>query len=210
MAASWVQMRAIGTPRSERGGLGVTPQLYEEMSLIRNTLLENMREEAPVNKNPNAPNRGALRKSIKASPWVTNGSIWRTDFSALDYIQYVIHGTKPHEIRPRKPGGVLAIRGPIGVSSSLPAISHLSSGGKPMTLGRRGGPSIFSAPPGHPELRGDTIFLNVVHHPGTQANNFVERAMLKTFVETMPGFTERVKQAIEDEVIQFTIVRRVA
>ena len=206
---AFVQVRAIGISRSARSGPGVTPALYEEMSLLRNTLLNAMREEAPVNKNPNAPNRGALRKSIKASPWETNGTFWRTQFSALDYIHFVIHGTKPHIIS-AKPGGVLAFEwsGRAGDSVKLPAISHISSGGVAGRLGRRGGPSIFNAPAGHVELRGDAMFLTFVHHPGTQANNFVERALLKTFVEQMPGFTRRVREAIEDELLQFTLVRR--
>ena len=202
---AWVTIRAIGTSPSSRRGPGVTPTLYAEMSLLRNSLLNAMREEAPVNKNPNAKNRGALRKSIKASPWMTNGVIWRTEFSALEYIKYVIHGTRPHKIQ-AKAGGVLAFNwaGP-GVSSGLPAISHLSSGGVAGALGRRGGSSIFRAPAGHVELRGDTMFLTFVNHPGTKANNFVERALTRTMVLGVPGFTRRVRQAIEDDLIQLVM-----
>ncbi|HEV2036886.1 MAG TPA: hypothetical protein VGU71_22270 [Candidatus Dormibacteraeota bacterium] len=203
---TWVTVRAIGSRPSSRRGPGVTPTLYNEMSLLRNSLLSNMREEAPVNKNPSAPNRGALRKSIRASPWMTNGTIWRTEFTALEYIRYVIHGTRPHRIE-AKPGGVLAFSwSGAGVSGSLPPISHLTSGmlGR---LGRRGGTSIFSVPPGHVELRGGTLFLRfAVNHPGTQANNFVQRAVDRTMRLGTPGFTKRVQQAIEDDLLQLVMV----
>src|SRR5579859_622227 len=161
---AWVAVRAIGSPRGARRGPGVTPTLYAEMSLLRNTLLQNMREEAPVNKNPNAPNRGALRKSLRAGPWLTNGHIWRAEYSALDYIKFVIHDTRPHRIT-AKAGGVLAIQGPIGVSSGLKPLTYTGVAGK---LGRKGGPSIFSAPRGYAQLRGDVIFLSFVNHPGTR------------------------------------------
>lgn len=196
-------MRAIGSSRASRRGPGVTPTLYNEMSLLRNSLLQNMREEAPVNKSPNAKNRGALRASLRASPWMTNGAQWRTEFSALDYIRYVIHDTKPHRIE-AKAGGVLAFSwsGRSGASGALSAISHLSSGGAAFTLGRRGGSALHSAPAGHVELRGGTIFLTFVNHPGTKANNFVQRAVERTMVAGVPGFTKRVQQAIEDDIIQ--------
>ena len=51
---SWVTIRAVGSNRASRSGPGVTPTLYNEMSLLRNSLLQNMIEEAPVNKNPQA------------------------------------------------------------------------------------------------------------------------------------------------------------
>jgi hypothetical protein len=200
---AWITMRAVGTPRSARRGPGVTPTLYNEMSLLRNSLLNAMREEAPVNKNPDAKNRGALRASLRAGPWETDGKHWRTVFTANSYIKFVLKDTRPHLIE-AKPGGVLAFNwsGKAGESFKVPAISHVSIGAITGTLGRRGGPSIRSAPAGHVELRGNTIFLTVVHHPGTKANDFVERALVRTMVAGVPGFTQRVKQAIDDELIQ--------
>lgn len=203
--AGWVTIRAIGSRPSSRRGPGVTPTLYTEMSLLRNSLVQNMREEAPVNKNPSAPNRGALRKSIKASPWMTNGTIWRTEFSALEYIKYVIGGTRAHVIQ-AKPGGVLAFSwSGAGASGALSPISHLSAGGLVATLGRRGGTSIFKVPAGYSELRGGQIFLRIVHHPGTQPNNFVQRAVQRTMVMGVPGFTKRVQQAIEDDLLELVM-----
>jgi hypothetical protein len=204
---AWVSMRAIGTQPASRRGPGVSPTLYTEMSLLRNTLLNAMREQAPVNKNPSAKNRGALRRSLRASPWLTDGIHWRSEFSALDYIKFVIHDTRPHIIH-AKPGGVLAFNwsGRAGESVKLPAISHLSTGGNAGALGRRGGPSIFQAPAGHVQLQGDMVFLTIVHHPGTKANNFVERAVNATLVVGMPGFTRRVQQAMEDGLIQLMVV----
>jgi hypothetical protein len=198
---SWVTMRAIGSSRAARSGPGVTPSLYAEMSLLRNTLLQNMREEAPVNKNPQAPNRGALRASLRAGPWETDGIHWRSVFTAADYIKYVIKDTRPHLIQ-AKAGGVLAFSwSGAGVSGSLPAISHVSAG-IAGALGRRGGPALHSAPAGHIQLRGSTMFMTFVHHPGTKANDFVTRAVEKTMVAGMPGFTRRVQSAIESELIQ--------
>lgn len=204
---AFVTMRAIGSQPSSRRGPGVTPTLYTEMSLLRNSLLSNMREEAPVNKNPSAKNRGALRASLRASPWATDGRTWRTEFSALEYIKYVIHDTKPHRIE-AKAGGVLAFNwnGQGGFSVTLPAISHLSSGGLAGALGHVGGISIFAAPAGHSELRGGMVFLRFVNHPGTKANNFVQRALDITMVAGVPGFTRRVQQAIEDDLLQLVMV----
>jgi hypothetical protein len=200
---SWVTIRAVGSNRASRSGPGVTPTLYNEMSLLRNSLLQNMREEAPVNKNPDAKNRGALRRSLRAGPWQTDGVHWRSVFTALDYIKFVIHDTAPHRIE-AKPGGVLAFSwsGRSGESGALAAVSHLSSGGLVGSLGRRGGPSLMRAPAGHTELRGGMLFLTFVNHPGTKANNFVERAVRRTMVAGMPGFTRRVSQAITDDIIQ--------
>ena len=117
---SWVAVRAIGSNPSSRRGPGVTPTLFAEMSLLRNSLLVAMREEAPVNKNPQAKNRGALRASLRARPWVTDGVHWRSVFSAAEHISYVLHGTRPHRIE-AKPGGVLAFTGPAPASLSWPA-----------------------------------------------------------------------------------------
>lgn len=210
---TWVYVRAIGSRPSSRRGPGVTPTLYNEMSLLRNSLVQNMREEAPVNKNPSAPNRGALRKSIKASPWMTNGTVWRTEFTALEYIRYVIGGTRPHRIE-AKPGGVLAFSwsGHSGASSALHPISYLTAAmagslSAPVAgmLGHRGGPSIFKAPAGYSILTGGLTFAHAVNHPGTQANNFVERAVRRTMVFGVPGFTKRVQQAIEDDLLQLVM-----
>jgi len=201
---AWVAVRAIGTPRGARRGPGVTPTLYAEMSLLRNTLLQNMREEAPVNKNPSAKNRGALRNSLRAGPWLTNGRIWRTEFSALEYIKYVIHDTKPHRIE-AKPGKVLAISGPIGVSSSLKPLTYSSLGGIAGKLGRKGGPSIMAAPRGYSQLRGDVTFLMFVNHPGTKANDFVSRAYKKTMATNLPGFSRSLKSAIEGDLISLAV-----
>lgn len=198
---AWVTVRAIGTPRGIRRGPGVTPTLYAEMSLLRNTLLQNMREDAPVNKNPSAPNRGALRKSLRASPWLTNGRIWVTQFSALDYIRYVIHDTRPHRIA-AKAGGVLAIPGPIGVSSGLKPLTYHGIAGK---LGRKGGPSILRAPKGYSQLRGGMVFLSFVNHPGTKANNFVARAYAKTMAANLPSFSRNLRAAMESDLISLAI-----
>ena len=197
-------MRAVGTPRSARRGPGVTPTLYAEMSLLRNSLLNAMREEAPVNKNPNAKNHGALRASLRAGPWETDGVHWRSVFSADEHIKYVLRGTKAHVIA-AKPGGVLAFTssGP-GVSGGLQAISYLSAGGVPGRLGRRGGPSIAAAPDIYAkELGGGgTVFVTAVNHPGTAANDFVSRAVARSLVIGTPGLTKRVRQAMVDDIIQ--------
>src|SRR5258708_5606942 len=197
-------MRAVGTARSARRGPGVTPTLYAEMSLLRNSLLNAMREEAPVNKDPNAKNRGALRASLRAGPWETDGTHWRSVFSAAEHIRYVLHGTRPHRIE-AKPGGALAFTwsGP-GVSAGLPALSHIGAGGIVGTLGRRGGTSLVAAPPMSVKALADgsLVLVQAVNHPGTQANDFVSRAVVRTLVVGTPGFTKRVRQALADDVLQ--------
>ncbi|MFI5281749.1 MAG: hypothetical protein ACHQ0J_01300 [Candidatus Dormibacterales bacterium] len=200
---SWVTMRAVGTSRAARRGPGVTPTLYAEMSLLRNSLLNAMREEAPVNKNPQAKNRGALRASLRAGPWETDGVHWRSVFTAAEYIKYVIKDTKPHRIS-AKPGGVLAFNwsGIGGLSANFMGVSHQSTGGAFGRLGRRGGPALHSAPAGIVSLKGGMFFLRFVKHPGTKANNFVERALARTLVAGIPGFTQRVQQAMDDDIIQ--------
>ena len=204
---AWVTMRAIGSQPAARRGPGVTPTLYQEMSLLRNSLLNAMREEAPVNKNPSAKNRGALRRSIKASPWMTDGQHWRTEFSALEYILYVIRDTKPHRIDAR-PGGVLVFQwnGRRGLSGSLKAISYSSLGGAIGKLGRQGGASIFKVPAGYSPLKGGLTYAHSVMHPGTKANNFVQRALNRTMVAGTPGLTVRVQRALDDDLLQLIMV----
>lgn len=209
---AWITIRAIGSSPSSRRGPGVTPTLYTQMSLLRNSLLNAMREEAPVNKNPTAKNRGALRNSIRASPWMTNGTIWRTEFSALEYVKYVLHGTKAHRID-AKPGGVLAFQWDVrpgfsaSASSWLKPISYAGLGGAVGMLGRRGGPSIFAAPNIYAkELGGGTVFVRSVQHPGTAANDFAARAVERTFVAGTPGLTKAVQQAIDDDLLELVMV----
>jgi hypothetical protein len=179
------------------------------MSLLRASLLNAMREEAPVNKNPNAKNRGALRASLRAGPWETDGVHWRSVFTAAEHVLYVINDTKAHRIE-AKAGGVLAFQwsGPLlpggtaGFSGTLKAISYSGRGGAAGMLGRRGGASIASVPAGYSPLKGGLTFAHAVNHPGTRANNFVQRAVARTFAVGTPGFTKRVQQAIADDILQ--------
>jgi hypothetical protein len=202
-------MRAVGSSRSSRRGPGVTPTLYAEIALLRNSLLNAMREEAPVNKNPNAPNRGALRASLRAGPLETDGEHWRSVFTAAEHIRYVINATRPHRIE-AKAGGVLAFTwsGPLvpggtaGFSGTLRAISYSGLGGVAGMLGRRGGASLAKVPAGYSPLKGGLTFAHAVNHPGTRANDFVSRAVARTLVVGVPGFTQRVQQAIADDIIQ--------
>ena len=202
MGTPWVTVRAVRSTRSTRGAIGgVSVQLFHEMQLLTNSLTQNLREEAPVNKSPNAKNRGALRASIRAS-LQTNGSQWRISFSANDYVKYVINKTRPHRIT-AKPGHVLAFNwnGQRGVSRRLAPISHSGLGLSAGSLGRRGGPSILRAPAGHAALKGGMVFVHFVKHPGTKANDFVSRAVDKTMQVGTPGFTARVQAAIANDIL---------
>lgn len=201
--AVWFRVSSIGSSRGSRGAAGgVAPAMFHEMNLLLNSFVQNLREEAPVNKSPNAKNRGALRKSIRGE-LQTNGSQWRIVFKANDYVKYVVNKTRPHEIRPKRPGGVLVFswNGQVGLSASLPPISHAGLGGVAGPLGRRGGPSILRAPAARTELRAGKVFLQVVHHPGTEANDFVARAYDKTMRAGTPGFTKRIQEAIASDIL---------
>jgi hypothetical protein len=69
-----------------------------------------MRMECPVNKNPHAKNRGALRESLEVRPLAVGEGDTAIGFYALDYVEWVLSGTHPHVIEPRSgsvpaPGG---------------------------------------------------------------------------------------------------------
>lgn len=162
-----------------------------------------MREEAPVNKNPNAKNRGALRASLRAGPLETDGEHWRAVYTAAEHIRYVLNATRPHRIE-AKAGGVLVFQanGQPGLSGSLAAISYSGLGLAAGRLGRRGGASIAKVQAGYSPLKGGLTFARAVQHPGTKANDFVTRAVTRTLVAGVPGFTQRVQQAIADDIIQ--------
>ena len=69
---------------------------------------------------------------------------------------YVDEGTKPHTIRPKRPGGVLAFP---SVSAPKTKPGSLKSG-----AGKSGGP---------------TVFTREVHHPGTKARKFSKQIKKK-------------------------------
>lgn len=78
---------------------------------------------------------------------------------------YVSNGTKPHEIRPKKKGGVLAFQSGYKAKTS------------PRQIGSGSGGSF-----------GDTIFRASVQHPGTEARRFPEviyQSRLKAFYNRM-------------------------
>lgn len=58
-----------------------------------------LKMECPVNKNPHARNRGALRESLEVRP-MSMGEDVAIGFYGLDYIEWVLSGTHPHEIKP--------------------------------------------------------------------------------------------------------------
>lgn len=84
---------------------------------------------------------------------------------------WVHEGTKPHKIKPKKPGGVLAFAGTY-TAKTVPGVIQ----------SRQGGP------------QGDMIFTKEVNHPGTKGRNFTE-AIKKQF---QPIFTQLMEQAIRE------------
>lgn len=62
---------------------------------------------------------------------------------------YVAHGTRPHVIRPRDPGGKLAFQTGYTAKTS---------------------PNVIGSRPGG--ASGNTVYANEVMHPGTEARNF--------------------------------------
>jgi hypothetical protein len=102
--------------------------------------------------------------SIYVYPTGPNANIWR----------YVSQGTRPHVIRPKRPGGKLAF--PWGGYGSYKP--HTSLGG------HYGGPGIVVNP--------QPTVLPEVQHPGTEAREF-ERHISRWY---RPKFTELMRNAI--------------
>ena len=75
---------------------------------------------------------------------------------------FVSRGTKPHDISPKKPGGVLAFQWG-GPGSYKPKTTQGPSWGGPGTV-----------------TGGEPTFRTHVHHPGTEAREF-EEAIAKTY-----------------------------
>lgn len=188
--SSWIQVSALRTKKVERRGPGVTPTIFSEMTAARHALTVSLRENCPVNKNPQAKNRGALRLSIRSGPLEHNGKTWRVQFFALDYIYYVINDTKPHVIKP-KDKKALAFSWAGGSATTSP-LSFRAGGGAVGGLSSR-----FRLPAGEAALVGGRIVLRMVHHPGTKANNFVERAR----EEAASSFPARAMARIGDAML---------
>lgn len=93
---------------------------------------------------------GRLRSSIRveARRTITLRSVY-TIGSDVYYAAYVNDGTRPHIIRPRRPGGVL----------------RFQAGGR-------------------------TVYARVVHHPGTRARPFLDRALRE--VAAARGYSFRI------------------
>lgn len=80
---------------------------------------------------------GRLRASIQGRlgrTWTLRPQF--TVFTNVEYAQMVHDGTRPHIIRPRRPGGVLRF-----------------------------------------QVGGQVVYARVVHHPGTRARPFLDRAL---------------------------------
>lgn len=85
--------------------------------------------------------------------------------------RYVNEGTKPHEIRPKRPGGVLAFPSQFTPKSQ--------PGRQTSGAGSSGG---------------DTIFSAGVHHPGTKARRF-DKTIMSRF---SPKYRRRMEKAMKD------------
>lgn len=82
-------------------GRDVTDILKPRLQRLGRRIVANARQKAPVK-------TGNLRRSIGSRVRVTNKRVTLDIFARAKYAAYVHDGTKPHIIRPRKPGGVLA------------------------------------------------------------------------------------------------------
>lgn len=81
---------------------------------------------------------------------------------------YVDQGTRPHKIKPKKPGGVLAFQS-IYTAKTVPKIVDSGSGGS----------------------SGSTVFTTGVNHPGTKARKFSEAIA----EDWEPEFKKRMEMA---------------
>lgn len=162
-------------------------------------LYANFKAFCPVNKNPHAKNRGALKASIVRTKVRTPLSV-AYEFSALDYIWPVIDGSRPHRIP--KIGGAPFVAFPWDVTmpghgpfslhefgSPIPRAPKLRMQKRTFKFGSYGaaarGASDFprsefhhNRPPGEGTgVRATMAVFPYVNHPGTKPNDFVEKAL---------------------------------
>lgn len=87
--------------------------------------------------------------------------------------RFVDEGTRPHIIRPKKPGGVLVFRGGY-VAKTIPGYIVSRAGG----------------------ATGDTVFARVVYHPGTKPRKFTQTIMQRWQQRAGPLMQRRVRMAL--------------
>lgn len=201
------------------------------VNAFKDSLVRAMKEEAPINKDPAATSRGGLRTSIQGRVVGNQEDGYAIEFTANDYVQYVLNGTRPHIIRPVNKKALAfqwhtgTFRGPghagrgsgggflrstpytrlplkyVQLGSSMNravgrknmALNRPRFGGRELvqpqynSRGRMTQRGVFghvqpvnvkkNMEAGHDNT--GNIVLKIVHHPGTQPNDFVERALLK-------------------------------
>lgn len=139
-------------------------------------LQEEARREAPVQ-------TGKLRDSIKYK--LTNADTSKVAISLYAgnnerpevVVRTVLLGSRPHEIRPKKPNGVLVFN------------SYRGS-----KVAKRGGVTNI-------KLKGGLVFTRRVHHPGTKPNDFLGRAF-NTMQPTLDNMLKRIGRLTIDFITE--------
>lgn len=103
--------------------------IYEGLGRLANyveyPLLYALREEAPVSDGRDPRKTpGQLQDSLRSRQSAHYGGGLTLEYRAIDYAEYVIRGTRPHEIYPHAPSGVLAFYGADGMLHYAKHVSH--------------------------------------------------------------------------------------
>jgi hypothetical protein len=178
-----------------------------------------MKEFVPVNKNPRAKERGALRASmVMVILGESDGAV--ATWAALDYVFAVIDGAKPHAIYP-KAGKALSFEwdasqsshGPFSHSlgTPVPSAPRISARGLPagFTFSAAGAAARAAATPRNQlylhnqagkatkvsRVAGKVAFAHV-NHPGNKANDFIQLA-LDGSVGALEAMEEKIGTYVE-------------
>jgi ABC-type transport system substrate-binding protein len=111
---------------------------------------------------------GRLATSWQARPF--SKLVWIINSNVV-YRWFVNDGTKPHDIRPKNAKALyFTVKGGMVHASTTGPFSHFS-------------------------IKDEGVFCRLVHHPGTKANPYVQRAMKLTEAR-LPEFAEKAVKAV--------------
>lgn len=103
--------------RLSEGSSQAISQMVNDAS---NVLTETVKAEAPVSKNPESGAMGGLLRESLNFRTASTGAV----LEGVQYAQYVIGGTAPHEIRPRNGGALSFFWGKMGGRVVFASVHH--------------------------------------------------------------------------------------
>lgn len=142
----------------------------EGSQLVRTAMVTYIRDhQNPVGRT------GFLSNSVRADKAAAGFAVYPT----VKYARFVDQPTRPHIIRPRKPGGFLAFARAGGQISR-------SQSGAVRTKFRFGGKTTFAG----------AVFARQVHHPGTKGMFFIDRTAAKVERPVTELLDKKVAEAL--------------